>query len=79
MRSADKSLQRAGGRRISPRRHRSIQEKRAMVAEPQVPGAIGRQIGARVEKALPHLNTPQAAPAEDDLYKHYVVPDDLVG
>lgn len=43
-----------------------------------VPAAIGGQIGARVEKALLHLNKPEAPPAEDDPYKDYVVPDDLV-
>lgn len=43
-----------------------------------VPAEVGTQIGARVEKALLHLNKPQAPPAEDDPYKDYVVPDDLV-
>ncbi len=43
-----------------------------------VPAAIGEQIGTRVEKALLHLNRPDAAPAADDPYKDYVVPDDLV-
>lgn len=43
-----------------------------------VPAEIGEQIGARVEKALLHLNRPQAAPADDDPYKDHVVPDDLM-
>jgi len=43
-----------------------------------VPAAIGEQVGARAEKALLHLNRPAAAPAADDPYKDYVVPDDLV-
>jgi uncharacterized protein YaiL (DUF2058 family) len=43
-----------------------------------VPSDVGQQIGARVEKALLHLNTPGAPPAADDPYKDYVVPDDLV-
>src|SRR5690606_39482951 len=43
-----------------------------------VPAAIGEQIGERVPKALLHLNRPQDAPAEDDPYKDYAVPDDLM-
>jgi len=43
-----------------------------------VPAAVGEQVGARVEKALLHLNKPAAPPAADDPYKDYVVPDDLV-
>ncbi len=43
-----------------------------------VPAAIGEQVGARVEKALLHLNRPGDPPADDDPYKDYVVPDDLV-
>jgi uncharacterized protein YaiL (DUF2058 family) len=43
-----------------------------------VPAAIGEQVGARVPKALLHLNKPAAAPADDDPYKDYVVPDDLI-
>lgn len=43
-----------------------------------VPAAIGEQVGARVEKALLHLNRPAPPPADDDPYKDYVVPDDLV-
>jgi uncharacterized protein YaiL (DUF2058 family) len=43
-----------------------------------VPAAVGEQVGARVEKALLHLNEPAAPPADDDPYKDYVVPDDLV-
>jgi uncharacterized protein YaiL (DUF2058 family) len=43
-----------------------------------VPAAIGEQVGARIEKALLHLNRPGAPPADDDPYKDYVVPDDLV-
>jgi uncharacterized protein YaiL (DUF2058 family) len=43
-----------------------------------VPASIGEQVGARVDKALLHLNKPQAPPADDDPYKDYVVPDDLV-
>lgn len=42
-----------------------------------VPAEIGEQIGARIDKALLHLNRPDAPPAEDDPYKDYVVPDDL--
>jgi len=43
-----------------------------------VPSTVGEQVGARVEKALLHLNKPAAPPADDDPYKDYVVPDDLV-
>jgi len=43
-----------------------------------VPATIGEQVGTRVEKALLHLNRPAAAPADDDPYKDFVVPDDLV-
>lgn len=43
-----------------------------------VPSEVGQQVGARVEKALLHLNKPGAPPADDDPYKDYVVPDDLV-
>jgi uncharacterized protein YaiL (DUF2058 family) len=43
-----------------------------------VPAAIGEQIGARVEKALLHLNRPEAKPAADDPYAGHVVPDDLM-
>lgn len=43
-----------------------------------VPAAIGMQIGARVDKALLHLNRPDVKPAEDDPYKEFVVPDDLM-
>jgi uncharacterized protein len=43
-----------------------------------VPSNVGEQIGARVPKALLHLNKPDAKPADDDPYKDYVVPDDLV-
>lgn len=43
-----------------------------------VPAAIGEQIGARAAKALLHLNRPTGKPADDDPYKDYVVPDDLM-
>jgi uncharacterized protein YaiL (DUF2058 family) len=43
-----------------------------------VPATIGEQIHARVERALIHHNKPSAAPSDDDPYKDYVVPDDLV-
>jgi uncharacterized protein YaiL (DUF2058 family) len=43
-----------------------------------VPAAVGDQISARVERALIHHNKPKAAPADDDPYKDFVVPDDLV-
>jgi uncharacterized protein YaiL (DUF2058 family) len=43
-----------------------------------VPAAIGEQIGERVPQALLHLNRPQGATAEDDPYKDYQVPDDLM-
>jgi len=43
-----------------------------------VPAAVGDEIGARVAKALLHLNRPEAPPAADDPYKDYVVPDDLI-
>lgn len=43
-----------------------------------VPAAIAEQVGTRVGKALLHLNKPAAAPAADDPYKDYVVPDDLI-
>jgi uncharacterized protein len=43
-----------------------------------VPAAVGEQVRARVERALIHHNKPAAAPSDDDPYKDYVVPDDLV-
>ena len=43
-----------------------------------VPAEIGEQVRARVERALIHLNKPGAPPSDDDPYKDYVVPDDLV-
>lgn len=43
-----------------------------------VPAEIGEQVGARVARALLHLNKPQAKPADDDPYKDYAVPDDLM-
>ena len=43
-----------------------------------VPAAIGEQISARVERALIHHNKPKPPAADDDPYKDYVVPDDLV-
>jgi len=43
-----------------------------------VPAAIGEQIGARIDKALLHLNKPEAKPADDDPYKDFAVPDDLM-
>lgn len=43
-----------------------------------VPAEVGEQIGARVEKALLHLNRPEAKPADDDPYKDFAVPDDLM-
>ncbi len=43
-----------------------------------VPANIGEQIGERVPQALLHLNRPQEKPADDDPYKDYVVPDDLM-
>jgi uncharacterized protein len=43
-----------------------------------VPAAIGEQVCARVERALIHLNRPDAAPDADDPYKDHVIPDDLI-
>lgn len=43
-----------------------------------VPAAVGEQIGERVPKALLHLNKPDAAPAADDPYRDFAVPDDLM-
>jgi uncharacterized protein YaiL (DUF2058 family) len=43
-----------------------------------VPAAIGLQVKERVERALIHLNTPPAKPDENDPYKDYAVPDDLM-
>jgi uncharacterized protein YaiL (DUF2058 family) len=43
-----------------------------------VPAAVGEQIGARAAKALLHLNKPEARPADDDPYKDFQVPDDLM-
>lgn len=43
-----------------------------------VPAQIGEQIGARVDKALLHLNRPEAKPADDDPYKDHKIPDDLM-
>jgi uncharacterized protein YaiL (DUF2058 family) len=43
-----------------------------------VPAEVGEQVRARVDRALIHLNKPAAPPSDDDPYKDYVVPDDLV-
>ncbi|MEO8313523.1 MAG: DUF2058 domain-containing protein [Pseudomonadota bacterium] len=43
-----------------------------------VPADIGEQVRARVERALIHHNKPKPAGADDDPYKDYVVPDDLI-
>jgi uncharacterized protein len=43
-----------------------------------VPAAIGEEVRARVERALIHHNKPSAKPGDDDPYKDYIVPDDLV-
>jgi uncharacterized protein len=48
-----------------------------------VPAAIGEQVGVGVSRsrgtrALLHLNRPGAAPAADDPYKDFAVPDDLM-
>ncbi len=43
-----------------------------------VPADIGEQVRARVERALIHHNKPAAPPRDDDPYKDYAVPDDLV-
>jgi uncharacterized protein len=43
-----------------------------------VPAEVGEQVGARLPKALLHLNRPGAKPAEDDPYKDFAVPDDLM-
>jgi uncharacterized protein len=43
-----------------------------------VPATVGEQIKARVERALIHLNKPDAAPDPDDPYKDHVIPDDLI-
>jgi uncharacterized protein len=43
-----------------------------------VPPEVAEQVRARVERALIHLNKPEAAPAADDPYKDYAVPDDLM-
>ncbi len=59
------------------RRHASHRALRRP-ASPSCRRLVGVQIGARVEKTLLHLNRPGAAPAADDPYKDYVVPDDLV-
>ena len=43
-----------------------------------VPSGIAEQIRSRVERALIHLNKPEAAPDPDDPYKDHVIPDDLI-
>ena len=43
-----------------------------------VPATVGQEVRARVERALIHHNQPKPAAADDDPYKDYVVPDDLV-
>jgi uncharacterized protein len=43
-----------------------------------VPAGVAEQIGARVERALIHHNKARPASADDDPYKDYIVPDDLV-
>jgi uncharacterized protein len=43
-----------------------------------VPAAIGRQIGELVPRALAHLHSEPTKPDENDPYKDFVVPDDLV-
>jgi uncharacterized protein len=43
-----------------------------------VPAAIGLQVRERVERALIHLNTPDKVTDENDPYKDFAVPDDLM-
>ena len=43
-----------------------------------VPAAVGLQVKERIERALIHLNVPAAAADENDPYKAYAVPDDLM-
>ncbi len=43
-----------------------------------VPAETGHRIRGRVERALIHWNDPAVKPAEDDPYKDFVVPDDLM-
>jgi uncharacterized protein YaiL (DUF2058 family) len=43
-----------------------------------VPASVGEQVRGRVERALIHHNKPDKGPAEDDPYKDYAVPDDLM-
>ena len=43
-----------------------------------VPAEVGQRIRGRVERALIHWNDPAVKPAEDDPYKDFVVPDDLM-
>lgn len=43
-----------------------------------VPAEVGQRIRGRVERALIHWNDPSVKPAEDDPYKDFVVPDDLM-
>jgi uncharacterized protein YaiL (DUF2058 family) len=43
-----------------------------------VPAAVGHRVRERVERAMIHWNDPAAKPADDDPYKDFAVPDDLV-
>jgi len=43
-----------------------------------VPAAIGQRVRERVDRALIHWNDPNKKPDENDPYKDYAVPDDLV-
>jgi uncharacterized protein YaiL (DUF2058 family) len=43
-----------------------------------VSAEVGEQVRARVERALIHLHKPAAPPSDDDPYKDFAVPDDLV-
>jgi uncharacterized protein YaiL (DUF2058 family) len=43
-----------------------------------VPATVASDIRSRVERAVIHHNLPTAAVSQDDPYKDYVVPDDLV-
>jgi uncharacterized protein YaiL (DUF2058 family) len=43
-----------------------------------VPAAVAADIRSRVERAVIHHNLPKAAPDQDDPYKDFAVPDDLI-
>ena len=63
-----------------PRIRNSLQDQLLKAGQYElVPAAAGERIRARVPEAIVVWNTPAAdAPAEDDPYKDFPIPDDLM-